>query len=180
MQDINSRLNIDVRQNKIFGRQTEKAFWVQLLVIVWMLGSSQANGQGIDRFIWANAYQSNSLHGEWVLGETIITQFGGPNRSLHSGFLTGALKFTSTSTEHQSPHSLTIFPNPFSDQINIHHTFSSPVKVNIKDLSGRVLMEQRLLSQQAKVLVSELPPGPYFLSYYTDTHEVGIYLILKM
>ncbi len=171
---------MDMRKSKLFGQQSEKAFWIQLLVIGWMLGTSQVNGQVLDRFIWANAYQSNNLHGEWVLGETFIAQFGSNDHSLHSGFLSGALKFTSTAIDHKSPHSFSIFPNPFSEQINIHHTFPSPVKINIKDLSGRLLMEQRIVSHQAKLLVSELAPGPYFLSYYTDTQEVGIYLILKM
>jgi hypothetical protein len=64
---------------------------------------------------------------------------------------------------------LTIFPNPFQDRITI--TISSvelQTTLEIIDLQGNVILNQRLDEQKSGLALSGLNPGMYFYSIYSD------------
>jgi hypothetical protein len=63
-------------------------------------------------------------------------------------------------------HSITIFPNPLKDKINIRSN-SAINQVEIVDLNGRIVFEKHFDGQKEFVIESHLPAGIYFMKILT-------------
>jgi hypothetical protein len=73
----------------------------------------------------------------------------------------------------------TIYPNPFSNQINIQNSLGSDVKVTIRDLSGRVLIQSNLNTSDSKIETSQLASGLYIATLETVSGQNAIFKIVK-
>lgn len=135
--------------------------------------------QEVDRSVIPNAYHSQDLKGEWVLGETIVSDFQSTSQELNSGFLQGKLQIISTIVDEFSDFSFDVYPNPFSGQINIQQNFPDPLFIHIRDMHGRSLLTKKLIDNKTVLNMSQLPAGTYIISYYTNTPDRGTYLIIK-
>jgi hypothetical protein len=58
-----------------------------------------------------------------------------------------------------------VYPNPTKDQVTISNTMIvQDLKVSICDATGRVIMEQAIISNEQKVNTSPLSNGIYFMN----------------
>ncbi len=77
------------------------------------------------------------------------------------------------------------YPNPFRDHIWIRFENVKPqtVELNMVDAMGRVVLHQRVnleagvTTHRLRVANGQMPPGPYFLQWRTDTLSKSISLI---
>lgn len=70
---------------------------------------------------------------------------------------------TLSAGENKAPH-FTIFPNPADDYIQINSDqWINGEEYIISDLTGRVVLAGRILSDNTTISVTDLPPGMYFL-----------------
>jgi hypothetical protein len=70
---------------------------------------------------------------------------------------------------------ITVFPNPansvvFVDAISLKDQI---VTVNVTDISGKILIEQRKLSSDNSISIAELSDGIYFLNVFLDNKLVA-------
>ena len=151
-----------------------------LLILFLIVESGPICGQEVNRSVFSSAYQTTELRGEWVLGETMIGDYQGLSARLSSGFLVGKLKIIGTSTSNYSDFPLEVFPNPFSEQIEIRHSFPGPITVSLRDMPGRLVLYQKFHSQKIILPLAELPEGLYTINYFTADQDRGSCLIIKM
>ena len=66
--------------------------------------------------------------------------------------------------------SISIYPNPFSDQLIIHNQDSKNINylVTLNDMTGRELMQIIWDNSQTNISTQQLPTGLYYLSIRTD------------
>ena len=148
---------------------------------MWLIASPKLSySQEVDRSVIPNAYLSHALKGEWVLGETIVSDFHSISQELNSGFLQGIIQIISTGVERYPDFEFDVFPNPFSQHIHIQHNLPGPLFLDIRDMHGRSVYSQELIRNKTVLNMSPIPAGMYVISYYTNTRYRGSYLIVKM
>lgn len=78
------------------------------------------------------------------------------------GIRTGTFSLTSTNAESEdTPHALSVFPNPASDRLVIASAMNTPDAVVIVDVYGRPVLSSRVNSQRIDLDVHDLPAGMY-------------------
>jgi len=151
-----------------------------LTIIAFLFFSTQGLSQSIDRYLISGAYHSESNRGEWVIGETVVGDFLGSGHQLYNGFLQTNLVDMSTSVRNHANFGIEIFPNPFSDALQIQHDLPHPLAMEIRDLSGRPLRSIKVMSAKSVIGLSGLPSGAYIIHYQASTEKQGSMLIFKI
>ncbi len=79
------------------------------------------------------------------------------------------VKFYKTSTSDLSAMGINIFPNPTSDRLNISTTVAiSDLMVQIFDVNGRRLYEQKIRTSETYIDVSDFASGVYVMKFVGD------------
>jgi hypothetical protein len=71
----------------------------------------------------------------------------------------------------QSKSSIKIFPNPFSNSVQVTQESNKYNHVKIIDLTGRVYHEERILGSNTIINLSSLPKGIYIISLINPKHN---------
>ncbi|MDR0207151.1 MAG: T9SS type A sorting domain-containing protein [Bacteroidales bacterium] len=86
---------------------------------------------------------------------------------------------TLVSVKELSEQTLSIFPNPANNTITIEGTGLN--RVELFDIQGRLLLEQKTESGKKKVVdVSQLQAGIYFVKIYSDNNEFAVQRLVIM
>jgi hypothetical protein len=75
-----------------------------------------------------------------------------------------------------SHHHLTIFPNPFIDELYIHYIHPE-AEIEISDLTGRIILRSRL--QDGKMSTSHIPGGTYLLRIVEKDGNLRVARLVK-
>ena len=76
--------------------------------------------------------------------------------------------------------SISLYPNPFSNQITLEHQLNGPIQFSIQNLEGQTLLEGKLNQAQEVLELAHLRPGLYLLHVVTsDETERLVYKLLK-
>ncbi len=68
---------------------------------------------------------------------------------------------------------LAVFPNPTKDQISLSlQGLNSQVRIELIDLSGRLVFTQKFESEPVKISLSSLPAGAYFVSVSDENRKL--------
>lgn len=62
-----------------------------------------------------------------------------------------------------------VFPNPFSNQLNVEFDQASEGKIQLIDITGRVVHTQAFKGQRINISVDHLSPGNYFIDIRTKS-----------
>lgn len=88
------------------------------------------------------------------------------------------LIFATLGLENFAPDEVTIYPNPTYSNITVSVPQSQVFKLDIKTVSGKVVLSKNSLKNNITLDISRLSAGVYFVTVSTTT-KTGIYKIVK-
>ena len=139
-----------------------------LTLILWLgFKINPIFAQKIERSVLSSAYYSDPDIGEWVVGETLISDLEGARFKVSSGFLQGDILSTGFSPALDPFFSFEVYPNPFSQIIYLRHNASSICSVEIRDVFGRIVYKRDIIGPESSIDLFSHPTGTYFLIYQT-------------
>ena len=72
-----------------------------------------------------------------------------------------------------------IYPNPASDYINIKLDGISADKLEICDISGKIILSQTITKDYQQIQIRDLKRGMYFLKIYDKNQNIKILKFVK-
>ncbi len=158
-----------------------------IIAITWLFAlhvSGQVKQEVIASAGGYNKSSDNSLSISWTLGETIVPTYVSQDGSLilTHGFQQKVI-ITSIEENIEVPVSVTVYPNPAGESVNIR--FESLVdrliQVQILDAQGRIVKTDRIEMSviQKTINIQDLPPGVYFLRLIKG-NLVNVYKLVKL
>jgi len=77
---------------------------------------------------------------------------------------------------------LQIYPNPTADMLNLHYTgdVTTTSKIIVRDVAGRIVLQQTFAPDQQTLDVSQLQPGLYILTLAADEKPLAQERFVKM
>jgi hypothetical protein len=84
--------------------------------------------------------------------------------------------------EHVNPQSLRIYPNPFTDYINIDLTTipGNNCYISLIDITGREYFLRKIDAKNLSINAGSLPNGMYYLLFYSGNAIILSYHIIKI
>lgn len=83
----------------------------------------------------------------------------------------------SLSTEELTTNNIYIYPNPSKNSFNVKLTRYNKAEVNLYDISGRLVIKQKLESEISKININKLKSGMYLLQIKTENKSITKHLI---
>lgn len=123
--------------------------------------------------ISSNGDYNNVSNGSvsWTIGEPIITTGIISNGIVTQGFQQNYEDFL-VDIHVISKDEWVIYPNPFTDEINISEEISGAIL--IYDLDGKEIIDIQIevLNGQTKIELPNISAGVYILRYHTENHTI--------
>ncbi len=162
----------------------KKIFLVLITVFFAVAVSGQIKQEVIASAGGYNKSADNSLSISWTLGETIVPTYVSQDGSiiLTHGFQQKII-ITSIEENFEVPVSVTVYPNPASESVNIkfESLVDRMINVQIMDAQGRIVRTDRIEISviQKTINLQDLPSGVYFLKLIKG-NLVNVYKIVKL
>ena len=136
-----------------------------LLLILLPLGLSAQNPELSPEVVAAagDSFSSNNLLVEWTLGEIMTESFEG-GLIWNQGFQQPIGNITSIENPFTNLGLIKVYPNPASNSLFVEKEKAGELKLSLRDIRGRILLESISSGQSAQLNISTLPPGIYILS----------------
>ncbi len=151
-------------------------FFAALLISIY------ANSQSLAPEIIASSgdyFASTNLKLNWTLGEMVTETYSFGGEILTQGFQQANFLYTSI-VENAENNEITIFPNPFSDIINVNTGEYKGLQLMIYDLNGSVLIEKKVAKSNIQLDFSSFSPGLYFMRIGDGQKEMKVFKIQKI
>lgn len=158
------------------------------MVIISVLLAYSATGQVKQEVIASaggfNKSSDNTISISWTLGETIVPSYVSQDGLLilTHGFQQKII-ITSVEENLEVPVTVTIYPNPASEAINIRFesVVDKLIQVQFMDAQGRIVKTDRIdISVLQKTInLQDLPPGVYFMRLIKGG-QANVYKIVKL
>ncbi len=115
---------------------------------------------------------------DFTIGEMVINTVTNGTSELTQGFHQTNWKFTGL--EDLAPDvEIVVFPNPASDLLNIQTTAFDQLTYALYDEAGRIVAQDRLLSESTSVQVSQLAAGNYSLVLSRQEQRLKTFKLIK-
>ena len=142
---------------------------VALFLTVNTSDSSELNITALDTYTLNNIeYTQSGIYEQQILTTEGCDSIINLNLVIHYAGL--------IETENQE---LSIYPNPFSNELNIDLPEEVSSHITILDLNGRILMSFSSSKREIKIDVDDFAEGVYFLKMFTTAEERTIKLLKK-
>lgn len=145
-----------------------------VFVLLW---SCNLNAQSTNLSVISSAggtYKSNNLQLDWTIGELLTNTLNGSHLRITEGFHQPEYSVTSIG-EISHKIKANIYPNPYSDILNIEVDLEKSEEVVLKlfDSSGKLLWHKNFSGVKIKETknLSPLPVGNYFLSFMINENQ---------
>ena len=159
------------------------------LLLITFLFVQQANSQNqIFPSIIANAGgESNDQRLSWTFGETMILTIPNDNtqpfitQGFHQPFLQDENFVLDVTALFNDEWGISIFPNPFSQNIFIEKKIEKSIEYELYDLLGKKAQAGILEGNNTQINTAQLTNGVYFLSFFDKKKEwIRTYKITKI
>ena len=125
-----------------------------------------------------DSYSNTSAQIDFTIGEIIInTESDGVN-TLTQGFHQTNWNFVGLEN-HTPEYEATIFPNPTSDILNIRTSTFENVTYTLYDAQGKLILQDKLSSEQTPIKVSQLAPGNYSITLTNEIQNLKTFKLVK-
>lgn len=105
---------------------------------------------------------------QWEIA-LLAPNFGGLPNMPHFNIIESNDECTSKTEEQIKENSVQVFPNPFTNVLQIQHNIQEPVRYALFNTIGQRVSQGMLSSSQTLIEVSEnLPSGVYYLNFWLD------------
>ena len=124
---------------------------------------------------------NNQFSLSYTIGE-IVTELGNDpvnNIDLTQGFQQAYISIVSTEN-HLADIDISVFPNPAVNYLNVNISDLSKVKsYAMYDMSGKLLLQQEIISNQFEVSFSNFSSGNYLLIFKNDQQKLKTLKVQK-
>ena len=155
-----------------------------IFLIVNILFAFSFHSQNLDHFVIATDgghAGNNQFSLSYTIGE-IVTELGNdPVNSidLTQGFQQAYISIVSTEN-HIADIDISVFPNPAVNYLNVNISDLSKVKTYaLFDMSGKLLLQQEIISNQFEVSFSNFSSGNYLLIFKNDQQKLKTLKVQK-
>ncbi|MBI5915917.1 MAG: T9SS type A sorting domain-containing protein [Bacteroidetes bacterium] len=125
---------------------------------------------------------ANGAELDWTLGEPVVETFAN-QAVLTQGFHQAFDLATPVLEQPLSDILLKVYPNPASNRLTIEAEAAAPLRAQLFDLFGRLLLTVQLQNRTEQLDVSHLPAGTFLLSILEERpdryREVQVFKIQK-
>ena len=140
--------------------------------------------QNLDHFVIGTdgGYAGNNQFSlSYTIGE-IVTESGNDtvnNIDLTQGFQQAYISIVSTEN-HLADIDISVFPNPAVNYLNVNISDLSKVKTYaLFDMSGKLLLQQEVISNQFEISFSNFSSGNYLLIFKNDQQKLKTLKVQK-
>jgi hypothetical protein len=128
-----------------------------------------------------NFHENENLSISWSLGEVAIETFVAGDLVLTQGFQQPTITVVSVEDLPGFDLQVKAFPNPATDILNIliENANEQTVSFRLYDMSGRVLISDKMHSLSRQLSFSEYESGVYFLQMQLEGEPAKIFKIVK-
>ena len=140
--------------------------------------------QNLDHFVIGTdgGYTGNNQFSlSYTIGE-IVTELGNDpvnNIDLTQGFQQAYISIVSTEN-HIADIDISVFPNPAVNYLNVNISDLSKVKTYaLFDMSGKLLLQQEVISNQFEISFSNFSSGNYLLIFKNDQQKLKTLKVQK-
>ena len=124
------------------------------------------------------SYSNTSTQVDFTIGEIIInTESDGVN-TLTQGFHQTNWNFVGLE-DHSPEYEASIFPNPTSDILNIRTSTFENVTYTLYDTQGKLILQDKLSSEQTPIRVGHLATGKYSLILDSKNQKLKTFKLVK-
>ena len=155
-----------------------------IFLIVNILFTFSLYSQNLDHFVIGTdgGYAGNNQFSlSYTIGE-IVTELGNDpinNIDLTQGFQQAYISIVSTEN-HIADIDISVFPNPAVNYLNVNISDLSKVKsYAMYDMSGKLLLQQEIISNQFEVSFSNFSSGNYLLIFKNDQQKLKTLKVQK-
>ncbi len=152
-----------------------------LIIIIYWIGFSTG--------LWAqqivassgNTFQNGEGSISFTLGEVATDTYSREEKILTQGFHQTTITITSIEGPVYEKYSITAFPNPTSDKVNLKidsETINS-LNYTLYDIGGSVLLSNKIESEQTEISFTELKTAVYILKIELAGEEIKTFKIVK-
>ena len=125
-----------------------------------------------------DSYSNTSAQIDFTIGEIIInTESNGVN-TLTQGFHQTNWNFVGLEN-HAPEYEATIFPNPTSKILNIRTSAFENVTYTLYDAKGKLILQDKLSSEQTPIKVSQLASGNYSITLTNEIQNLKTFKLVK-
>ena len=125
-----------------------------------------------------DSYSNTSAQIDFTIGEIIInTESNGVN-TLTQGFHQTNWNFVGLAN-HAPEYEANIFPNPTSKILNIRTSLFENVTYTLYDAKGKLILQDKLSSEQTPIQVSQLAPGNYSITLTNEIQNLKTFKLVK-
>lgn len=153
-----------------------------LLLVIWL---PQIHAQSVGpQVIGASgsSMQGPSIQLDWTLGELAITSLENQGSQITQGFHQPNYTLTSLAEFPDEIGKVNVFPNPTSDQVEIHLNFNQPQRIHLQLVNSHGKQIWTKDQQGLQIIehydLAELANGMYFLQVSTRSFH-QIFKIIK-
>ena len=153
-------------------------------LIVNVLFTFSFYSQNLDHFVIGTdgGYTGNNQFSlSYTIGE-IVTELGNDpvnNIDLTQGFQQAYISIVSTEN-HLADIDISVFPNPAVNYLNVNISDLSKVKTYaLFDMSGKLLLQQEVISNQFEISFSNFSSGNYLLIFKNDQQKLKTLKVQK-
>jgi hypothetical protein len=125
-----------------------------------------------------NEYANASISMEYTLGEVFTETLDGASEQCTQGFHQ-PVKSDPASILEESLISITCFPNPFSEYIELLNLGNDKYVISIYDVSGKLVFEEAIINTAPSIRTTFLAPGNYHLLLSSESGHRSHFSIIK-
>mgnify|MGYP005666070773 CR=1 FL=1 len=125
-----------------------------------------------------DSYSNGSGSIDFTLGEVIIATGTDGTNDLTQGFHQTNWNFLGVE-DHLPSYAADIFPNPTDDILNIRTSVYEGVTYTVYDLQGKLLLQNKLFSEQTSIQLGQFSAGTYSLVLNNDTQKLKTFGLVK-
>ena len=135
-----------------------------------------ADAQSLERQVIASQGGEGKTM-EWSIGQPNITTYRTGESMLTQGFHQPAM-ITISATENKLQQAFEVFPNPFTEGVNIKGSSDEVTQITLTDAGGRIVKSWKNIPSEYFLDLNDQPPGLYMLMVFTHDQPVH-YQIVK-
>jgi hypothetical protein len=80
----------------------------------------------------------------------------------------------------RNAQSIILYPNPATDKLKINHAFAQELKVEIRDLNGKIVYQNVHYASDSEIDLQEISAGFYIVKLYENEHLIHTEKLLKL
>lgn len=128
-----------------------------------------------------NYHENENKSISWTLGEVAIETFVAGDLILTQGFHQPTITVVSVEDFPGFDLKVQVYPNPATELLNVYLEYGNyeNVTFGLYDMSGRLMVSDKMKNEMQQISFSAYPSGIYFLRMTIDGREAKSFKIVK-